>query len=567
VADLRAAAAAPRLGLGVGRPMKIISTDHKVVARQFLWAGLIFLLLGGGLAMLMRWQWAYPGKALPLFGPITPATYTSLFSNHGLIMIFFAITPILIGALGNFCIPLMIGARDMVFPRLNAASFWLFLASQITVLISLAADVAASAGWTMYPPLSTGIGTPGWGQSAMLVAIFLTGMASLLGAINYITTVIVARAAGVDWMKLPLTIWGLWLTAILTALFVPVLAAAAMLSFGDRVFGTEFFAAATGDPILYQHLFWIFGHPEVYILILPVWGVLGDLIAFFSGRPASWYRGSVYAMIAVTVLSGLVYGHHLYQTGLGPVAGKSFEALTLAISAPAVVLYINWLLTLWGGAIRLTVPMVLCLGTLLVFGAGGLTGLYLGAITPDIALHDSLFVVGHFHLIMAAATFLGSMAALTFWFPRMFGRELGRKLGMVHAVLTIVLLGGTFGMLLASGYAGQPRRYYDPTQLEFLGDIGGLGINRATSHMAFTLGAVQLLFVFNWFWSLWRGKKAGAEPWGPTPLPYDVAEGANVAENESAENESDENESAENESAENESAENESAENESDEEE
>jgi cytochrome c oxidase subunit 1 len=508
---------------------RIVSTDHKVIARQFLWAGLIFLLVGGALAMLMRWQWAYPGRSVPLLGTllfgdhgaITPAAYTSLFTNHGLIMIFFAITPILIGALGNFCIPLMIGARDMSFPRLNAASFWLFLASQIVVLVSLFADAAASAGWTMYPPLSTGLGTPGWGQSAMLLAIFLTGMASLAGAINYITTVIVARAEGMTWMRLPLTIWGLWLTAILTALFVPVLAAAVMLSFGDRVFGTEFFAAATGDPILYQHLFWIFGHPEVYILILPVWGVLGDLIAFFSGKPASWYRGSVYAMIAVTVLSGLVYGHHMYQTGLGPLAGKSFEALTLAISAPAVVLYINWLLTLWGGAIRLTVPMVLCLGTLVVFAAGGLTGLHLGAITTDIALHDSVFVVGHFHLIMAAATFLGSLAALSFWFPKMFGKKLGRKLGMTHAVLTILLLVGTFGMLLYSGYAGQPRRYYDPLELEIFAELRGL--NKATSHLAFTLGAVQILFVVNWFWSLWRGEKAGANPWGATTLEWSTA--------------------------------------------
>lgn len=506
----------------------IVSTDHKVVAKQFLWSGLIFLAIGGALAMLMRWQWAFPGRGVPLLGTllfgepgvITPAAYTSLFTNHGLIMIFFAITPILIGALSNFCIPLLIGARDMAFPRLNAASFWLFLASQIIVLVSLGADAAASAGWTSYPPLATGISTPGWGQSAMLVAIFVTGMAALLGAVNYITTVIVARAPGMDWFRLPLTIWGLWLTAILTALFVPVLAAAAMLSFADRVLGTEFFAAAAGDPILYQHLFWIFGHPEVYILILPVWGVLGDLVAYFSGKPANWYRGSVYAMIAVTALSGLVYGHHLYQTGLGPLAGKSFEALTLAISAPAVLLYANWLMTMWRGAVRLTVPMVLCLGTLIVFGVGGLTGLYLGAITPDILLHDSLFVVGHFHLIMAAATFLGSLAALSYWFPKMFGRQMNHRLGMIHAVATIVLLCLTFGSLLAAGWAGQPRRYYDPMQLEWLEKLGPL--NLWTSVFAFALGTAQLIFVGNWFWSLRRGAPAPADPWGAPTLEWSI---------------------------------------------
>ena len=505
----------------------IVSTDHKVVARQFLWSGLIFLAIGGGLAMLMRWQWAFPGRGVPLLGPllfgdhgaITPAAYASLFTNHGLIMIFFAITPILIGAVGNFCIPLLIGARDMAFPRLNAASFWLFLASQIIAAISLFADAAASAGWTSYPPLSTGVSTPGWGQSAMLLAIFVTGMATLVGAINYVTTVIVARAPGMSWMRLPLTVWGLWLTAILMALFVPVLAAAAMLSFADRELGTGFFAVS-GDPIVYQHLFWIFGHPEVYILILPVWGVIGDLLAYFSGKPASWYRGSVYAMIAVTSLSGLVYGHHMYQAGLGPLAGKSFEALTLAISAPAVLLYINWLLTLWRGALRLTVPMVHCLGTLIVFGAGGLTGLYLGALTPDIYLHDSLFVVGHFHLIMAAATFLGSLAALTFWFPKMFGRQMSHRLGMIHAVATIVLLCTTFGALLAAGYAGQPRRFYDPTQAEWLRQLAPL--NRWTSWSAFALGAAQLIFVFNWFWSLRRGAPAPASPWGAPTLEWSI---------------------------------------------
>jgi cytochrome c oxidase subunit I len=510
-------------------PGRVFSTDHKVVARQFLWAGLIFLLVGGLLAMVMRWQLAFAGEPVPLVGPLlfpgaggvtTPAAYTSLFTNHGLIMVFFAITPILIGAIGNFTIPLLIGARDMAFPRLNALSFWLFLASQLLVLVSLLADAAPSAGWTMYAPLSTGPGTPGWGMSVMLVAIFITGMSSVLGAINYITTVIVHRAPGMRWMRLPLTVWGLWLTALLTALFVPVLAAAVLLLFADRVLGTGFFAAASGDPLLYQHLFWIFGHPEVYILILPVWGVLGDLLAFFSRKPAHWYRGSVYAMIAVTAMSGLVYGHHLYQTGLGPLVGTAFEALTLAISVPAVVLFINWLCTLRGGAIRLTVPMVLCLGTLIVFGGGGLTGLYLGAITPDIYLHDSLWVVGHFHLIMAAATFLGSLAALSFWFPKIFGRQMNHRWGMIHAILTIALLAFTFGSMLLAGYQGQPRRYWDPHELENLRHL--LPLTRYTTYAAFALGAVQLIFVANWFYSLWRGPKAAANPWRATTLEWSI---------------------------------------------
>ena len=511
------------------RLASIVSTDHKVIARQFMWSGLIFLALGGLLAMVMRWQWAFPGEPVPLVGEllfpdaggvVTPAAYASLFTNHGLIMIFFAVTPILIGCLGNFLIPLQIGARDMAFPRLNAASFWLFLASQVTALVSLFADAAASAGWTMYAPLSSGLGSPGWGLTAMLVAIFLTGTASVLGAINYITTIITHRTEGMTWMRLPMTIWGLLLTAVLTVAFAPVLAAAVMLLFSDRVFGSQFFAAATGDPVLYQHMFWVFGHPEVYILILPVWGVIGDLFSTFAGRRPSLYRGSVYSMIAVTVLSGLVYGHHLYQTGLGPLVGASFELFTLAISVPSVILFVNWIMTLQGGAIRFTVPMVLSLGTMVVFGLGGVTGLYLGAVTPDIYLHDSLWVVGHFHLIMAAATFLGLLAALTYWFPKFYGRLMNHRLGMIHAVGTIVFLLLTFGSLLLAGYAGQPRRFYDPTELRSLANLGGL--NTITSMFAFTLGAIQLVFVANWFISLRKGTRSGANPWKSTTLEWSI---------------------------------------------
>src|SRR5262245_37478908 len=288
----------------------VFSTDHKYIAKQFLWAGLLFLLIGGILAMAIRWQWAYPGREVPAVGKlllprsggvITPAVYQSIFTMHGLIMIFFAITPILIGAFGNYTIPLMIGARDMAFPKLNMLSFWFFVLSQVMVLVSFVVQLgSAGAGWTTYAPLSTNVGTPGWGQTLVVMAIFVTGVATIMGGINYVTTVIRFRAPGMTWMRMPLTVWGLWLTAVLNVLFVPVLGSAALLLTLDRIAGTQFFVAGAaggkGDPILFQHLFWIFGHPEVYILILPAWGFVSDLVSFFARKPAYWYKGSVLAM-------------------------------------------------------------------------------------------------------------------------------------------------------------------------------------------------------------------------------------------------------------------------------
>lgn len=505
----------------------IFSTDHKVVAKQFLWSGLVFLLIGGLLAMAMRWQWAHPGVPVPIVGDmlfgesngaITPASYTGLFTSHGLIMVFFAITPILIGAFGNFAIPLLIGARDMAFPRLNMLSFWLTAASQVLVLVSILMPEAPSSGWTMYAPLTSTIAVPGQGQNYMMLAILLVGVSSIMGAINYITTVLTQRAEGMTLMRMPLSIWGLFLTAVLNALFVPVLAVAAILLYLDRVYGTHFFTPAVGDPVLYQHLFWLFGHPEVYILILPVWGIIGDLFSYFARKPAYWYRGSVYAMIAVTTMSGMVYGHHLYQTGMGPLVGSAFEALTLAISAPAVILFANWLCTLWRGSIRYELPMLFAIGTLIVFAAGGLTGLYLGAISADIYLHDSLWVVGHFHLIMAAATLLGSFAAIYYWFPKMFGRMMNKRAGQVHFYGTLVFAMLTFGGMLAAGYSGQGRRLFDPFQYEFIVHLKAA--NFYTSYAAFCLGAMQAVFAVNFIFSMRFGKPASQNPWDAPSLEW-----------------------------------------------
>jgi cytochrome c oxidase subunit 1 len=432
-------------------------------------------------------------------------------------MIFFAITPIMIGCFGNFCIPLMIGARDMAFPKLNMLSFWVFLGSQALVIASFFVELgSAAAGWTTYPPLSSTVGTPGLGQSLVVLALFVTGVATIMGAINYITTVIRFRAPGMTWMRMPATVWGLWLTAILNALFVPVLGSAGLMLLFDRHFGTQFFKVAggtggAGDPILFQHLFWIFGHPEVYILILPIWGFLIDFMSFFARKPAYWYRGSVYAMITVTVLSAVVYGHHMFVTGMSPLLGQAFMLLTLVISVPAEVLFLNWLHTIWKGSIRRTVPMMFALGTVFVFGLGGLTGIYLGTISTDLYLHDTMWVVGHFHLTMASAAFLGSFGAIYFWFPKMYGRKMNDLLGHIHFWFSCLGVTGVFCGQLLAGYAGQQRRLYDPFQYTFLEHLQGL--NKGTSHIAFLLGIGQLAFILNIFYSVFKGAKAEKNPW------------------------------------------------------
>ncbi len=504
----------------------IFSTDHKVIAKQFLFAGLVFLAVGGALAMMIRWQWAYPGTRVPVFGMflhrsggiITPATYQSIFTMHGLIMIFFAITPILIGCFGNFTIPLMIGAQDMAFPKLNMLSFWTFVLSLILITASFFVQLGtAAAGWTTYAPLSTNIGTPGLGQTLVVAAIFVTGAATIMGAINYVTTVIRLRAPGMTYMRMPLTVWGLWLTAILNVLFVPVLGAAALLLTLDRAFGTQFFIAGAaavkggGDPILFQHLFWIFGHPEVYILILPAWGIISDVIPFFARKPAYWYKGSVLAMVAVTVLSAVVYGHHMFLTGMNPLLGKGFMVLTLIISVPAEILFLNWLHTIWKGSNRLTSPMLFALGTVFVFGLGGLTGLYLGTIATDLYLHDTMWVVGHFHLTMAAAAFLGSFCGIYFWFPKMFGRQMHEGLAKAHFWTSAIFITLVFCGQLLAGFAGQQRRLYDPYQYTFLKHL--LPLNQWTSYFAFALGFSQFLFVINFIRSLAVGEKAESNPW------------------------------------------------------
>tara|TARA_R110000868_G_scaffold142387_1_gene359698 strand:- start:3850 stop:5583 length:1734 start_codon:yes stop_codon:yes gene_type:complete len=515
----------------------IFSFDHKVIGKQFLWYGILFLGIGGIMALMIRWALAFPDQAFPIIGQfmfpetggiIPPDTYAMLFTMHGTIMIFYAITPILIGAFGNFCIPLMIGARDMVFPLLNMLSFWLALASGLILVGSLFTPLGAAAGgWTSYPTLSTLIGSPGTGQTLWSLAIFILGVSSTMGAINYITTIIVLRAPGMGYFDMPLTVWGLWLTAILNAVFLPVLGAGVLLLIFDRVFGTQFFlagAAATsgaGDPVLFQHVFWIFGHPEVYILILPAWGIVSDLLSFFARKPAFGAKATALAMTAVTVLSTLVYGHHMFTTQMSPLLTQSFMTLTMTISIPSAIFFANWLGTIWRGSIRFDSPMLFSLGVVFVFGLGGLTGLYLATVTTDLYLHDTYFVVGHFHYTMAASVLLGGFAAVYFWMPKMFGVMCNETLAKWHFWGTMLGLNGVFMGMMVVGYAGMHRRIYNPFIYEHLQRL--IPINEFITWSAILMGLSQIFFVINFVHAVFfQKKKAEQNPWNVGTLEWTI---------------------------------------------
>lgn len=513
----------------------IFSTDHKVIAKQYLFFGLFFLLWGGLQAMVIRWQLAFNGREVPLIGKLiwpnsggilTPDIYNQVITMHGTIMIFWAITPLLSGAFGNFTIPLQIGARDMAFPLLNMFSFWIFFLSGVVLLGSHFLITGPSAsGWTAYPPLSTPVGgIPGLGQTLWALSLILMGVAVILGAINYVTTVIRLRAKGMSFGKLPLTVWGFWLSSILNAIFVPIIAAGLIFLLLDNVLGTQFFIAGSkatikgGDPLLYQHVFWLFGHPEVYILILPAWGIVSDLLATFSRKPAFGYKVTVIAMSAVTVLSGLVWGHHMYVTGMSPLLGKSFMFLTLLISIPTSVLFLNWIGTMWKGSLKLDVPMLFAMSVVFVFGLGGLTGLYLATVTSDMYLHDSMFLVGHFHYTLAASVLMGSFAAIYYWFPKMFGRQMNFFIGKIHFWVTFICLNYVFFNMMVIGYAGQHRRLFDPAVYDFIKPL--MPLNKMISMFAFGLGLIQILFLVNFFWSMLRGKKATRNPWNAATLEW-----------------------------------------------
>jgi len=517
----------------------VFSTDHKMIGRQFFFLGILMLVVGGVLAMLMRWQLAWPETPVPglswvpepyLYeGIIPPETYNALFTMHATIMIFFAVMPIMIGCFGNFLIPLMIGARDMAFPVLNMLSFWVGAVAGVLILASFfVPGGAAAGGWTSYAPLSakaiyTGVD---WGQNLWCISLIILGVSSLMGSINYITTIINMRAPGMTWFRLPLVIWSLFVTAILLLLALPVFTSALAMLLFDRMAGTHFFLPqGGGEPLLWQHLFWFFGHPEVYILVLPAMGVTSDVLSTFSRKPIFGYRAMVFSMIGIAFLSWIVWGHHMFVSGMNPVLGTAFMTSTMVIAVPSAIKTFNWLGTLWGGSIRFTTPMLNALAFVAIFVIGGLSGVFMASTPVDIYIHDTYYIVAHFHYIVAGIVF-GLFAAVYYWFPKMFGRMMNERWGKIHFFLTFIAFNCVFFPMHFLGVAGHMRRIWNPMQYEFLQPLQPINVFITVS--AYVLAIAQIPFVVNLFWSLFAGKKAERNPWqantlewsAPSPPPH-----------------------------------------------
>jgi cytochrome c oxidase subunit 1 len=518
----------------------IFSTDHKVIGIQFLFMSLFFLVVGGLLAMLMRWQLGWPGEALPggamlgetrmPDGYMVPEFYNSAMTMHGTIMIFFAVMPLLVGVFANYLIPLQIGAPDMAFPRLNMASFWLAVPAGLLMLLGFFVEGGhAGAGWTSYAPLSavpeySGVST---GQELWTISLIVLGFSSLAGSVNYITTIINMRAPGLTWFRLTLPTWSLFITSILILLAIPVLTGALILLLFDQTLGTGFFLPeAGGQPLLWQHLFWYFGHPEVYILILPAFGFVSEIIANGARKPVFGYHAMVLAIAAIAFLGWIVWGHHMFQSGMNPMLGAGFMASTMIIAVPTAIKVFNWLATLWEGDIHLHSPMLYALGFVSMFVIGGFSGIFLASTPVDIPLHDTYFVVAHIHYVLFGGSLFAIFAAVTFWFPKMFGRLMSEPVNKVHFWLTFVFFNLTFFPMHELGNAGMLRRIYDYTQYMHL--EGLVDINRFISMSAFALFATQLIYAFNFIRSLGRGNPAGPNPWranslewsAPSPPPH-----------------------------------------------
>ena len=512
----------------------IFSTDHKIIGIQFLLMSFVFLLFGGLMAMMVRWQLGFPERPLPAGqllpetmapgGILLPEFYNSLVTMHGTIMVFFAIMPLLVGVFGNFLIPLKIGAPDMAFPRLNMASFWIAFSAGILMMAGFFVEGGhAAAGWTAYAPLSA---DPEWtgvsgGQQIWLLSLAILGLASIMGALNYITTIVNLRAPGMTWFRMPLSIWSLFVTAILVLLAIPILSGAAIMLFFDQTIGTHFFDWTDGGQvILWQHLFWYFGHPEVYILILPAMGMVSDIIANGSRKPVFGYHSMVFALISIAFLGWVVWGHHMFQSGMNPTLGMTFMISTMIIAVPSAIKVFNWMGTMWRGNIRFHVPMLHSVGFVAMFVIGGLSGIFMAATPVDIYIHDTYFIVAHIHYVLFGGSLFAIFGAVTYWYPKMFGRMMNSTVGKVHFWLTFLFYNMTFFPMHDLGIAGHMRRIYDPSQYEFLQPLAPL--NRFITVSALLLFTVQILFAVNFVMSWFNGKKAPENPWDANGLEWTV---------------------------------------------
>ncbi len=525
----------------------VFSTDHKIIGVQFLFSGLLFFILGGLLALAVRWQLAWPWSRVPILstvmegqwktgGQMPPEFYNKLFTMHATVMIFFVIIPILTGAFGNFLIPLMIGARDMAFPKLNMFSYWFMWPSFMLMLLSFTVPGgAAEAGWTSYPLLALfRWATPGSmnGQTLWLMALLLAGVSSMMGSINYITTILMLRAPGMKMFRMPMTVWALFITAILQAFALPVLTSALVMQLLDRTIGTNFFTPVAwsvanqpgpvggGQTILWQHLFWFYSHPAVYIMILPAMGIVSDVISTFSRKPLFGYKPMVFAIAGIAVLGFLVWGHHMFQSGMNPALGATFMLSTMMIALPSAIKTFNWIGTMWGGSIHLTTPMLNAIAFVSMFIIGGLSGIFMAATPVDMHIHDTYFIVGHIHYVLFGGSTFGIFAGLYYWFPKMFGRMMSERLGKIHFFLSFLFFNGTFFLMHIIGMYGHPRRLATPYEYEFLNKPGVIWMNQFMTVNALLLGAAQLILVYNFFSSLIAGKRAGENPWRANSLEW-----------------------------------------------
>ena len=523
----------------------VFSQDHKMIAKQFLITGMVWAVLGGLMSVLFRLQLGYPDSTFPFLedllgkwakgGRITPEAYYALVTTHGTVLVFFVLTAGLSGTFANFLIPLQIGARDMASPFMNMLSYWFFFAASIVMLSSMFVETGPfSGGWVAYPPLSAlGDASPGskTGMDLWLISMSLFVVSSLLGGLNYIATILNMRTKGMSMTRLPLTIWALFFTAVLGVLSFPVLLSGFILLIFDRNFGTSFYLSDIfvngvgalpnegGSAILYQHLFWFLGHPEVYIILLPALGMVSEIISINSRKPIFGYMAMVGSLFAIAILAFLVWAHHMFVTGLNPFLGSVFVLLTLLIAVPSAIKVFNWLTTLWRGNIRFTPAMLFAIGFVSLFISGGLTGIWLGNSALDIHLHDTYFVIAHFHIVMGVASMFGMYAGIYHWFPKMYGKQLNNTLGYIHFWVTIAGAYMIFWPMHYEGLAGMPRRYYDFSIWESFKQFGEL--NKFISLVSMIVFMVQLSFLFNFFYSIFKGRKLiDPNPWKSNTLEW-----------------------------------------------
>ncbi|RWL86873.1 MAG: cytochrome c oxidase subunit I [Mesorhizobium sp.] len=508
----------------------VFSQDAKVIAVQYSATATAIGLVALVLSWLMRLQLGFPGT----FDFITPEAYYQFITMHGMIMVIYLLTALFLGGFGNYLIPLMVGARDMVFPYVNMLSYWIYLLAVLVLVSSFFAPGGPTgAGWTLYPPQAIMSGTPGgqdWGIILMLSSLILFIVGFTMGGLNYVVTVLQGRTRGMTLMRLPLTVWGIFTATVMALLAFPALFVACVMMLLDRVLGTSFFMPAIvemgeqlqhngGSPILFQHLFWFFGHPEVYIVALPAFGIVSDLISTHARKNIFGYRMMVWAIIAIGALSFVVWAHHMYVSGMNPYFGFFFATTTLIIAVPTAIKVYNWVLTLWRGDIHLTIPMLFALAFIVTFVNGGLTGLFLGNVVVDVPLSDTMFVVAHFHMVMGVAPILVIFGAIYHWYPKVTGRMLDETLGRFHFWVTFVGAYLIFFPMHYLGLMGVPRRYAELTDMTIMTE-SARHLNSFISIMAFIVGFAQMVFLFNLIWSIRHGREAGGNPWRATTLEW-----------------------------------------------